>query len=455
MSMGTLAKVAEVTGGRLRGADAAFDSVSTDSRSTGPGQLFFALRGHRHDGERFLPEARQRGAVGAVVSRLQPLDWPQVTVSSTREALGRWAAYWRSRFRLPVIGVTGSNGKTTVKEMIAAILRVRHGDAVLATRGNLNNDVGLPLMVLDLGPGHRSAVLEMGASQVGDIAWLAGVARPTVGVVTNAGEAHLEGFGSRERIARGKGEIFAGLAPDGIAVINRDQPWYPLWTQLAGSRQQLSFGLAAEADVRAAGIESSAGTQRFTLCAPAGSILVTLPMAGAHNVANALAAAAATLAAGATLDEVASGLGSVANVAGRLRARPGRHGGTVYDDSYNANPGSMAAAIDFLAALPAPRWLVLGDMAELGPDSAAFHRALGEQARARGIDGLHCIGPRSRAIAEGFGPGACWHATLPELLAALDATLPAGAAVLVKASRSMGLERVVARLMPEQQAGTG
>lgn len=454
MSMGTLATVATVTGGRLAGADLAFDSVSTDSRSIGPGQLFFALRGEHHDGERFLPEARQRGAVAAVVSRLQPLDWPQVVVSSTREALGRWAAHWRSCFRLPVIGVTGSNGKTTVKEMIAAILRVAHGDDVLATRGNLNNEIGLPLMVLELRPRHRAAVFEMGASHVGDIAWLAGVARPTVGVVTNAGEAHLEKFGSRERIARGKGELFTALAPDGTAIINRDQSWYPLWRQLAGSRPQLSFGLDAEAQVRAERIDSSAGAQRFLLHAPAGSIPVALPMAGSHNVLNALAAAAATLATGVTLEQVARGLAGVANVAGRLRGRPGRHGGTVYDDSYNANPGSMAAAIDFVAALPAPRWLVLGDMAELGPDSAAFHRALGERARERGIDGLHCIGAQSRGIALGFGPGASWHASLPELLAALDATLPPGAAVLVKASRSMGLERVVAHLAPESRTGT-
>lgn len=454
MSMGTLARVAEVTGGQLRGADAAFASVSTDSRSSGPGQLFFALRGERHDGERFLPEARQRGAVGAVVSRLQPLDWPQVTVSSTREALGRWAAHWRSQFELPVIGVTGSNGKTTVKEMIAAILRVQHGEDVLATRGNLNNEVGLPLMVLELASHHRAAVFEMGASRVGDIAWLAGVARPTVGVITNAGEAHLEGFGSRERIARGKGELYAGLPPDGVAVINHDQPWYALWARLAGTRARISFGLSPAADVRAEGVESAAGVQRFMLCSPSGRVQVELPMAGAHNVANALAAAAAALAAGATLNAVATGLAGVANVTGRLRARPGRHGGTVYDDSYNANPGSVAAAVDFLASLPGPRWLVLGDMAELGPDSIAFHRAVGAQARTRGIDGLHCIGPQSKAIAEGFGPGASWHATLEALLAALDATLPDDAAVLVKASRSMGLERVVAHLAPASRTGT-
>jgi len=451
MSMGSLAAVAGITGGKLHGVDQQFASVSTDTRTLSAGQLFFALQGANHDGSRYLDEARQRGAVGAVVPQYQPLDWPQVEVRDTRVALADWAAHWRSRFTLPVIAVTGSNGKTTVKEMIAAILRIAfaasaESAAVLATRGNLNNEIGVPLTILELRKSHRAAVFELGANHVGEIALLTRIAAPAIGVVTNAGIAHLEGFGSAERVARGKGELFSGLPADGTAVINRDDRYFPLWLELAGSRKQLSFGLAAEADCRAVDIRTAEQDLAFRLLSPAGELDCRLPMAGHHNVINALAAAAATLALGVTPAQVRTGLAGMANVAGRLRVLGGPRGSLVYDDSYNANPGSMAAAIDYLASLPGERWLVLGDMGELGPDSLQLHRELGARARAAGIERLCCLGPMSQAAAESFGGDACWYATLPELLSALDHGLPAGARVLVKASRAMGLERVVQHL---------
>ena len=450
--MATLGLVADSVGGRLVGADVPFESVSTDTRTLQSGQLFFALRGARFDAAAFVEEAARRGAAAAVVSRRQAVSLPQVEVADPRVALGRFARAWRRRFTLPVIGVTGSNGKTTVKEMIAAILRVAcernaSNDRVLVTQGNLNNEIGLPLTVLRLRPHHRAAVLEMGASHVGEIAYLTEIAAPTIGIVTNAGPAHLEGFGSLEGVAAGKGELFAGLAAAGVAVINRDDRFYGFWRERAGAAQQVSFGLHAEADFRAEAIESPPGQGlRFRLVTPSGVREIELPMAGPHNVANALGAAAAAMSAGADLGQVATGLGTMANVPGRLRALDGPTGITVYDDTYNANPGSVAAAVAFLAALPVERWLVLGDMAELGVDSDALHRQVGQLASDAGIHRLFCLGVASRAAAEAFGPGSSCHDDVDALLGALGHALHPGVAVLVKGSRSMGMERVVRAL---------
>ncbi len=450
--MATLGLVAESVGGRLVGADVPFESVSTDTRTLQSGQLFFALRGARFDAAAFVEEAARRGAAAAVVSRRQAVSLPQVEVADPRMALGRFARAWRRRFTVPVIGVTGSNGKTTVKEMIAAILRAglernTSNDRVLVTQGNLNNEIGLPLTVLRLRPQHRAAVLEMGASHVGEIAYLTEIAAPTIGIVTNAGPAHLEGFGSLEGVAAGKGELFAGLPADGVAVINRDDRFYGFWRERAGPAQQVAFGLHAEADFRAEAIESLPGQGlRFRLITPSGAREITLPMAGPHNVANALGAAAAAMSAGADLAQVATGLGTMANVPGRLRALDGPTGITVYDDTYNANPGSVAAAVAFLAALPVERWLVLGDMAELGVDSDALHRQVGQLASDAGIHRLFCLGVASRAAADAFGPGSSCHDGVDALLGALGHELHPGVAVLVKGSRSMGMERVVRAL---------
>jgi UDP-N-acetylmuramoyl-tripeptide--D-alanyl-D-alanine ligase len=465
MSMGRLSMVAEAVGGRLHGRDAEFESVSTDTRSLQAGQLFFALRGVRTHGGAFIAEAARLGAAGVVVEARQEADVPQVEVADTRLALGQFARRWRERFAIPLIGITGSNGKTTVKEMTAAIMRATLGagsaaaDPVLMTWGNLNNEIGLPRTLLYLNASHRAAVIEMGASRPGDIAYLARIAAPTVAVVTNAARAHLQGFGCIEDVAGTKGEIFDALPASGTAVINRDDRFFQSWWDRSAGRKRVSFGMHADADFRAEAVAQTAGAEgvelRFTMHCPAGELPLRLPMAGRHNVVNALAAAAAGTAAGATLPAIAAGLATAHNVSGRLRRVAGRQGIQLYDDSYNANPASVRAAIAFLASLAGERWLVLGDMAELGPGSPAMHSEIGELARLAGVTRLYCAGPQTRATAEAFGAGAEWRESAPELTTLLLTALRPGVTVLVKGSRSMGMERVVEALALEGAAKPG
>ncbi|QOJ30797.1 MAG: UDP-N-acetylmuramoyl-tripeptide--D-alanyl-D-alanine ligase [Gammaproteobacteria bacterium] len=448
MSMGRLSMVAEAVGGTLFGADAEFAAVSTDTRSLQPGELFFALRGASNDGGAFVAEAARLGAAGAVVTARQPGALPQVEVADTRLALGELARAWRARFDIPLIGITGSNGKTTVKEMTAAIMRVALGgsvDPLLVTWGNLNNEIGLPRTLLYLNESHRAAVIEMGAARRGDIAYLARIACPTVAVVTNAARAHLQGFGSVDDVAATKGEIYDSLPQTGTAVVNRDDRFFHAWWERSAGRQRLSFGLHPDADFRATDIVVS-GTIGFTLHGAGTALPVRLAMAGAHNVLNALAAAAAAHAAGAQPAAIAAGLAAVRNVAGRLRRVPAQLRLALYDDSYNANPGSVRAAIAFLGSQAGERWLVLGDMAELGPDSLKMHREMGECARLAGISRLYCAGVNSAAAAEAFGSNARHYVEVPALAAALAAEVHPGITVLVKGSRSMGMERVVQAL---------
>ena len=455
--MGTLTMVAESVKGHLVGADRAFDSVSTDTRTLQPGQLFFALHGENFDAAIFVAEAERRGAAGAVVEQRQSCDLAQVEVSDARRALGQWGKSWRARFSISVIAVTGSNGKTTVKEMIASILAQELGDRaeLLVTEGNLNNEIGLPLTVLKLCDRHRIAVLEMGASHPKEIAYLADIAAPGIGVVTNAGVAHLEGFGSEEAVAAAKGELFESLSAGGIAIINRDDRFFETWRRLAGEATVYSFGLDDAADFRASDIqETVAGEQselKFDIRSGDDTVQVRLPMAGAHNVRNALAATAAARAAGASWDAVGRGLAAMDNVSGRLRAVPGSGGATIYDDSYNANPGSVGAAIDFLAAHTGQTWLVLGDMAELGPESLQLHREIGAEARKKGVSRLFCVGEQSRAVAEGFGKEARWFTDIQSLADTIMAMPKDGVTILMKGSRCMGLEKLVAIL----QHGSG
>ena len=450
--MGTLTMVAESVKGHLVGADRAFDSVSTDTRTLQPGQLFFALHGENFDAATFVAEAERRGAAGAVVEQRQSCDLSQVEVSDARRALGQWGKSWRARFSISVIAVTGSNGKTTVKEMIASILAQQLGDRaeLLVTEGNLNNEIGLPLTVLKLCDRHRIAVLEMGASHPKEIAYLADIAAPGIGVVTNAGVAHLEGFGSEEAVAAAKGELFESLSAGGIAIINRDDRFFDTWRSLAGQATVNSFGLDDAADFRASDIqETVAGEQselKFDIRSGDDTVQVRLPMAGAHNVRNALAATAAARAAGASWDAVRRGLAAMDNVSGRLRAVPGSGGATIYDDSYNANPGSVGAAIDFLAAHTGQTWLVLGDMAELGPESLQLHREIGAEARKKGVSRLFCVGEQSRAAAEGFGKEARWFTDIQSLADTIMAMPKDGVTILMKGSRCMGLEKLVAIL---------
>ncbi len=450
--MGRLTMVAESVKGHLVGADRAFDSVSTDTRTLQPGQLFFALHGENFDAASFVAEAERRGAAGAVVEQRQSCDLAQVEVSDARRALGQWGKSWRAQFSISVIAVTGSNGKTTVKEMIASILAQELGDRaeLLVTEGNLNNEIGLPLTVLKLCDRHRIAVLEMGASHPKEIAYLADIAAPGIGVVTNAGVAHLEGFGSEEAVAAAKGELFESLSAGGIAIINRDDRFFETWRSLAGEATVNSFGLDDAADFRASDIqETVAGEQselKFDIRSGDDTVQVRLPMAGAHNVRNALAATAAARAAGASWDAVRRGLAAMGNVSGRLRAVPGSGGATIYDDSYNANPGSVGAAIDFLAAHAGQTWLVLGDMAELGPESLQLHREIGAEARKKGVSRLFCVGEQSRAAAEGFGKEARWFTDIQSLADTIMAMPKDGVTILMKGSRCMGLEKLVAIL---------
>lgn len=457
MSMGTLTMVADAVKGHLIGDDRTFDAVSTDTRTLNSGELFFALRGERFDAAQFIAEAAWRGAAGAVVDARQAgpdiRNLPQIEVADTRDALGAFARSWRAGFRLPVIGVTGSNGKTTVKEMIACILRAEFDSPggpsrVLVTTGNLNNEIGLPLSVLRLDDRHEAAVFEMGASQPKDIEYLADVAAPTIGVVTNAGAAHLEGFGSEDSVAATKGELFEALTLGNVAVVNHDDKYAAFWSELAAPADVRTFGLTNGATFKAVDLRDSRGRRgedglSFSLQCPVGSIDIRLPMAGQHNVQNALAAAAAADAAGASLESIRAGLAEAHNIPGRLLAFEGIGGATIYDDSYNANPVSVAAAIDFLADRPGQTWLVLGDMAELGPDGPELHRQIGARARRSGITRLLSHGELAAAAAREFGAGSATFDDLDELTRLIRNEADADVTVLVKGSRCMGLDRLV------------
>jgi UDP-N-acetylmuramoyl-tripeptide--D-alanyl-D-alanine ligase len=452
MIRGSLTALARTLSATLVGPDPGFAGVSTDSRALRPGELFVALRGPSFDGHAFVAQAQARGAAAAVVASPVDVDLPTLRVADTLVALGAMAADWRSRFELPVIAVTGSFGKTTVKEMMAAIARSR--GEVLATRGNMNNEIGLPLTLFGLDQQHRAAVLELGANHAGEIARLAAISRPSVGIVTAAGPVHLEGFGSLEGVARAKGELFAGLPGNGIAVINQDDPFAPLWHELAGARRCVGFGLVAHAEFRAEQISQSLDANgpllEFRLVTPDGIADARLALPGRHNALNALAAAAATWAAGWSLDEIVAGLAQVAGVRGRMSLRKARSGALLIDDTYNANPTALQAAIEYATALPGETWLVLGDMLELGAASAELHAAAGRLARERGVTRLFAIGPEAAAAAAAFG--AAQHFTgLAELADALERELPAGVNLLVKGSRSMRLETVIARLVAGEE----
>ncbi len=441
------------------GADGPYTEVVSDTRTLKAGELFVALRGPRFNGGEFLAAALERGAAGALVDAAQPLPLPQIVVPDTQAALERAARAWRAHFRGALVGVAGSNGKTTAKEMTAAILG--QAGECLATRGNLNNHIGVPLTLLRLTPRHRFAVIEMGANRAGEVAALARIAQPTVGMITNAGADHLEGFGSLEGVARAEGEMVAGLPPAATAVINTDDEFAGLWRALTAARV-VTFGVRAPADFSATGVRTSVAEEGFStefrLTAPAGSAAIRLALGGTHNVSNALAAAAAAASAGAGLEHISAGLAAVRAVPGRLQFRRAASGAWFIDDSYNANPSSMRAAIEVLGSLTGRRWLALGDMAELGDYAREAHEAIGEFARAHGIERLYATGPLMARAADSFGAGARWFADVPALAAALVAELPASGPevrLLIKGSRSNRLERLVEALAPGGPAGAG
>ncbi|HEV3286722.1 MAG TPA: UDP-N-acetylmuramoyl-tripeptide--D-alanyl-D-alanine ligase [Steroidobacteraceae bacterium] len=453
----TLEEFARACGGRLQGADAAFADVVSDSRTLKRGQLFVALAGPRFDGNDFVAAALKAGAAGALVSRAQPAALPQIVVADTQAALERAARTWRAHFAGPLVGVAGSNGKTTAKEMTATIL-AQAGDC-LATRGNLNNHIGVPLTLMRLTPEHRFAVIEMGANRPGEVAALVALARPSIGMITNAGAEHLEGFGSLEGVARAEGEMVTGLTAAATAVINADDEFVSLWRGSTPARV-VTFGVRHSADFSAHEVRTSVGAggfrTRFRLEAPQGSTAIELSLGGSHNVANALAAAAAAASAGATLEHIAAGLAAVRAVPGRLQFKQSKSGAWLIDDSYNANPSSVRAAIEVLASLSGRKWLVLGDMGELGGFAAEAHAEIGEFARAQGIERLYATGPLMQRAVDSFGAGARWFGSAAELTAAVDEALRgAGPEVrlLIKGSRFNRLERVVDALAGSAQAG--
>ena len=439
-----LSEAARALNAQAVGPDVELVAVSTDTRDLPAGCLFVALKGPRFDGHAFAAKALEAGAAAVLVEQGANLDVsPALVVEDTRLALGRLAAWHRSNMPARLVAITGSNGKTTVKEMVAAILAEEAGpDAVLATRGNLNNDIGMPLTLLRLTPAHRYAVIEMGMNHPGELAYLTELARPDVALVNNALRAHLEGLGSVEAVARAKGEIYGGLKADGVALVNADDPHAPLWRAMTSAHRTLGFGFAGNAEYRV--LAGAAGQpERLVLHTPQGDIDTALRVPGRHNLRNAAAAAAAALALGASPRAVARGLAAYAGTKGRLQVHPCILGATLIDDTYNANPDSMLAAIQVLAERPGLRILVTGDMGELGPDAAALHREVGEQARAAGIDRLLCLGEMSLETVKGFGAGAMHFERVEELLAEIECALGPDVTVLVKGSRFMRMERVV------------
>lgn len=446
-----LTEAAQSIDASVSGPDVMFSSVSTDTRTLQHGALFIALRGARFDGHDFVRQALENGASAALVdSHFNPqaagiaADAALLIVTDTRLGLGQLAAAWRNRFDIPLIAVTGSNGKTTVKEMLAAILVTATGDAeaVLATQGNLNNDIGMPLMLLRLRAHHRFAVIEMGMNHLGEIDYLTRLATPTVALVNNAQTAHVGELGSVENIARAKGEIFAGLRPGGIAVINADDAFAPMWRALNVDREVIDFGLEHPARVTGR-YEFLPASVRLEIQLPQQTVQAHLQVPGLHNVRNALAASAAALALNIAPQAIAQGLNTFKGVKGRLQTKAVLHGATLIDDSYNANPGSVRAAIDVLAQAPGEKILVLGDMGELGAEGAQLHAEIGRYAQEKGIDTVFCLGDLSRHTVQAFGVGAQHFERIQELLADLENRLSPTTTVLVKGSRFMEMERVV------------
>ena len=446
--MWSLAQAVARAGGRLEGEDRRFVSVGTDSRVDCSGQLFVALRGERFDGHDHVAAARAAGAVAAMVDHPLPVDLPQWIVEDTRSGLGALAAAWRDVFPGRVVAITGSNGKTTVKEMVAAILA--QVGSVRATRGNLNNDIGMPLTLLSARD-ETFLVLEMGANHHGEIGYMTDIARPDVALITNAGRAHLEGFGSVDGVARAKGEIARGVPTDGVFVFAGDSPYAGLWRELAEERHVLTFALEGSADLRAdrsaIRVEwTEAGFGTHVVAHHDGkAIPIDLGLAGEHNARNALAAAATALALGIAPGAIQAGLATLMPVKGRLCPRRCGEIGVI-DDTYNANPDSIAAAIQVLAGLSGRRWLVLGDLAELGPEADALHREIGARARDAGIERLFSVGILSTSAASAFGDGARHFADQGDLVRALRTELSAGDRILVKGSRSARMEQVVEAL---------
>ena len=450
----TLGQAATVLGGELRGSDVRFSDVCTDSRTLKSGDLFVALRGERYDGHDFVAKAAAAGAVAALIDcgHAQAVPLPVAAVEDTTVALGALAAHWRRQFDIPLVAVAGSNGKTTVKEMIAACLRAHFGDAhVLATQGNLNNHIGLPLTLLTLRAAHRVGVVEVGMNHPGETAELAQIAGPTIAVINNAQREHQDFMRSVTDVADEHASLIKALPADGIAVINADDAHAAVWRAAAGHREVRDFGFDPKATVSAT-CELQAASALLAVRTPEAVATLNLPVAGEHNARNALAAIAAATAAGATLESCVRALSGFAAVKGRLQIKRSRQGALLIDDTYNANPDSVRAAIDVLARTPGRKLLVLGDMGEVGDQGRDFHTEIGMYAHERGIDALYGLGELAAHAVRAFGEGARHYAAIETLLVDVGAALGPQATVLVKGSRFMQMERVV-RSFEDSTAG--
>lgn len=439
-----LSQAANALNGELIGNDVLFTSVSKDTRTIGKGDLYVAIKGEHFDGHEFIVQAGAAGAVGALVSESQSIDIPQICVSDTRLSLGGLAANWRQMFEGKLIGVTGSNGKTTVKEMCSSIISKAIGsENILCTQGNLNNDIGMPMTLLLLRNNHKYAVIEMGANHIGEIDYLAHIAKPDVAVITNAGPAHLEGFGSMESVAKAKAEIYGGLSPQGTAVINMDDSYASYWLGVCEGKSVMTFSMQdASADVFA-----NAKKSGFILNTATGEVEVQMNLPGQHNIMNALAATAATLAVGIGLEDIAGGLESFTGVASRLSILHASNGARIIDDTYNANPLSLRAAMNVLVGMEGDHWLVLGDMAELGVEAENLHFGVGNEAKDLGITRLLATGDIARNAVDGFGEGAEFFEDRQELIKKINSEMRSDTVILVKGSRGMAMENIVGGLV--------
>ena len=447
----TLESVADVLHCQAPSQDVRFSGVSIDTRSIEKGDLFIAITGENFDGNDYVDTAKQNGAVAAIVSKELDATLPNLKVNDTRIALGELACAHRLNYKNPLIGLTGSNGKTTVKELLGAILQ-RCG-VVLATKGNFNNDIGLPLTLLSLNLKEDFAVIEMGANHPGEIAYLSNIARPDIAILNNAGAAHLEGFGSLEGVARAKGEIFESLDQNGIAIINRDDDFADYWLSITSHCKRVGFGISSkDAEVRASKLESGENGVAFELFYGGESVQINLPLYGEHNVRNALAASAAAIALQVPLKTIKEAFETFEPVGGRLKSMRALHNCLVFDDTYNANPSSMKAGIDVITAMPGDAILVMGDMLEGGKRSDADHRDIGTYAKEAGVKKLFAYGAFSVNAVNAFSEGGQHFPDHAELIAELKKSVDENSVVLIKGSRGMRMERVVEALI-EQERG--
>ena len=448
-----LKQIAELLQARLLGNDAEICGVSIDTRMLQKGELYIALKGKNFDGHAFVDKAAQAGAVAVVVEQSTATHLPQIIVEDTHLALAELAGFWRKQLPVQVIGVTGSNGKTTVKEMLAAILATKGN--TLYTQGNLNNDIGVPLTLCKMTESHLYAVVEMGANHAGEIAYTSRYAQADVALITNVGPAHIEGFGDIDGVAKSKGEIITSLSQAGVAVLNRDDAYYHLWRRLAGDRKTVSFGLSNTADVYAENIVTSLSSEgfetSFTLNLAEDSIAIKLSLAGEHNVKNAIAAAAASREFGFKLSDIKQGLEQVKPVIGRMQALLGRKGNTVIDDTYNANPASLKAALSALSDQN-KNWLILGAFGELGENSSAMHSEMGLMIKTMPIKRLFATGADTKYTVESFGSAGEYFESQEQLIIALNQAVTGCETLLVKGSRSQKMENVVAAMVDNFRA---